>query len=176
VALENTAQAVVGASADGNRRLLFDAVQPEPGQSLEALLTSTWSDPVETGSLRATTVNGLPAAIATSRGRDWSFRLAAIRVGNTTFRLIIAFRALGPEAERAFEGALASVRALSLEEASAVRPLRVRLVTAADGDTAEMLAARMPYDERAVQRFLVLNGLNRAGPLTPGERYKIVAD
>ncbi len=176
VALENTAQAVVGASADGNRRLLFDAVQPEPGQSLEALLTSTWSDPVETGSLRATTVNGLPAAIATSRGRDWSFRLAAIRVGNTTFRLIIAFRTLGPEAERAFEGALASVRALSPEEASAVRPLRVRLVTAADGDTAEMLAARMPYDERAVQRFLVLNGLNRAGPLTPGERYKIVAD
>ncbi|KAA2235897.1 M48 family metalloprotease [Salinarimonas soli] len=176
VALENTAQAVVGASADGTRRLLFDAVQPEPGQSLEALLTSTWSDPVETGTLRSATINGLPAAVATSKGRDWSFRLAAIRVGNTTFRLIIAFRTLNPEADRAFEGALASVRALSPEEAAAVRPLKLRLVTAAEGDTAEALAARMADDDRAVDRFLVLNGLTRAGALTPGERYKIVGD
>jgi predicted Zn-dependent protease len=176
IALENTAQAVVGASADGNRRLLFDAVQPEPGQSLEALLTSTWSDPVETGSLQATTVNGLPAAVATSRGRDWSFRLAAIRVGATTYRLIIAFRSLNAEAERAFEGALGSVRALSPEEASAVRPLRLRVVTAAEGETAEALAARLPYAERNLERFLVLNGLSRGGPLNAGARYKIVGD
>lgn len=176
IALENTAQAVVGASADGNRRLLFDAVQPEPGQSLEQLLTSTWSDAVETGSLRSTTVNGLPAAVATSRGRDWSFRLAAIRVGNTTYRLIIAFRSLNPEAERAFEAALESVRALSPEEASSVRPLRVRVVTAGEGDTAETLAARMVYADRTVERFRVLNGLNPGAPVVPGERYKVVAD
>ncbi len=176
IALENTAQAVVGASADGNRRLLFDAVQPEPGQSLEQLLTSTWSDPVETGSLRSTTVNGLPAAVATSRGREWSFRLAAVRVGDTAYRLIIAFRSLNAEADRAFETALDSVRVLAPEEASGVRPLRVRLVEAAGGDTAATLAARMATGAGDVERFLVLNGLSRTGAITPGERYKVVAD
>ncbi len=176
IALENTAQAVVGASADGNRRLLFDAVQAEPGQSLEQLLTSTWSDAVETGSLRSVTVNGLPAAVATSQGRDWSFRLAAIRVGTTTYRLIIAFRSLTPEAESAFDAALETVRALSPEEAAAVRPLRVRVVTAEEGDTVETLARRMVAGDRPVERFLVLNGLSRGAAVRAGERYKLVAD
>ena len=39
--LENTSQAVLGSSADGSRRLLFDAAQTPEGQSLEEVLRST---------------------------------------------------------------------------------------------------------------------------------------
>jgi predicted Zn-dependent protease len=50
------------------------------------------------------------------------------------------------------------------------------VVAAGEGDTAETLAARMPGAERAVERFLALNGLDRAGAVKAGERYKIVVE
>ena len=49
--LENTSQAVLGASADGSRRLLFDAATTPDGQSLEEVLRTTWNDTIEPGSL-----------------------------------------------------------------------------------------------------------------------------
>ena len=58
--LENTSQAVLGSSADGERRLLFDAADTPNGQSLEDVLRSTWTDTIEPGSLTTGTVNGLP--------------------------------------------------------------------------------------------------------------------
>jgi predicted Zn-dependent protease len=54
--------------------------------------------------------------------------------------------------------------------------LRVQLVTAGPGDTAESLAARMVVANRPVERFLVLNGLERGAALKPGARYKIIAE
>ena len=47
--LENTSQAVLGASGDGERRLLFDAADTPDGQSLEDVLRSTWTDTIEPG-------------------------------------------------------------------------------------------------------------------------------
>jgi hypothetical protein len=37
------------------------------------------------------------------------------------------------------------------------------------------MAQRMSPEERAVGQFLVLNGLDREGPLVAGQRYKIIA-
>ncbi|HEY8566700.1 MAG TPA: M48 family metalloprotease [Beijerinckiaceae bacterium] len=175
LALENTARAVVGASREGDRRLLFDAIEAPEGQSLEALLRSTWSDTIETGSVETTTVNGNPAALATSRGKDWAFRLAAIRVGATTYRLIYATRTLSSESDRAFRAALDSVRTVSAEEASSLQPLRLQVMAAGEGDTVASLAQRMPVD-RPQETFLLLNGLDKAGPLKAGERYKVVVE
>jgi predicted Zn-dependent protease len=57
-----------------------------------------------------------------------------------------------------------------------VRPLRLQLVTAGQDDTVESLAGRMLVANRAVERFLVLNGLERGARAKPGERYKIIAE
>jgi predicted Zn-dependent protease len=175
-ALENTSRAVLGATADGNRRFLFDALDATDGQSLEAVLKSSWNDAIATGSVENLTVNGAPAALAASQGKEWSFRMAAIRVGSTTFRLVLAGRANDGALDRLFRASLQSVRQLEGEEARAIRPLRVQLVTAAPGDTVEGLAARMVVPNRAVERFLVLNGIERGAALRPGEAYKIVAE
>ena len=88
------------------RRLLFDAIEATEGQTLETVLQSAWNDSVETGSVQALTVNGLPAAVATARGKEWIFRLAAIRVGSTTYRLVLASRGQPEALERAFRASL----------------------------------------------------------------------
>jgi predicted Zn-dependent protease len=173
--LENTSQAVLGSSADGERRLLFDAADTPDGQSLEDVLRSTWTDTIEPGSLTTGTVNGLPLVTALSNGKEWTFRLSAIRIGNTTYRLIMATRGNRGELEGIFQQTLNSVRQVQPEEAKRIRPLKLQVVAAQRGDTAQTLAARMPVD-RALERFLLLNGLDRNGPLTPGERYKIVVE
>ena len=120
-------------------------------------------------------MNGLPAATATAKGREWTFRLGAVRSEGTVYRLLYASRSTGPESERVFRETLGSIRRLSHDELRAVKPWRVALVTARDGDTAERLSARMASDQ-ALERFLVLNGLERGAPLRPGQRYKIVAE
>ncbi|MFL5054641.1 MAG: M48 family metalloprotease [Microvirga sp.] len=176
VGLENTSKAVLGASPDGSRRLLFDAIEAAEGQTLETVLQSAWNDSVETGSVQALTVNGLPAAVATARGKEWLFRLAAIRVGATTYRLVLASRGQPEALERAFRASLDSIRPLTAEETRGVRPLRLQLVTAGQDDTVESLASRMLVANRAVERFLVLNGLERGARPKPGERYKIIAE
>ena len=173
--LENTSQAVLGSSADGERRLLFDAADTPDGQSLEDVLRSTWTDTIEPGSLTTGTVNGLPLVTALSNGKEWTFRLSAIRIGNTTYRLIMATKGNRGDLEGIFQQTLNSVRQVQPEEARRIRPLKLHVVTAQRGDTAQALAARMPVD-RALERFLLLNGLDRNGPLAPGERYKVVVE
>ncbi|WP_404287970.1 hypothetical protein ACD578_20330 [Microvirga sp. RSM25] len=61
------------------------------------------------------------------------------------------------------------------DEARRIRPLKLQIVTAQRGDTAQTLAARMPID-RALEKFLLLNGLDRNAALKVGERYKIVVE
>ncbi|MCB5174431.1 M48 family metalloprotease [Microvirga lenta] len=173
--LENTSEAVLGASPDGGRRLLFDAADTPSGQSLEEVLRSTWSDTIEPGSLETTTINGLPVATATSNGKEWSFRLSAIRIGNTTYRLIMAVRDGAGDLESMFQRTLNTVRQVKPDEARQIRPLKLQVVTAQEGDTAQRLAERMPVD-RALERFLLLNGLERNAPLRVGERYKVVVE
>jgi predicted Zn-dependent protease len=173
--LENTSRAVLGSTPDGSRRLLFDAVEGE-GRDPAEVLRTTWTEGLESGSLETATVNGLPVATATSKGEEWSFRLAAIRVGATTFRLILAGRSLGPDFERTFRTMLGSVRQVTPEEARNVQPLRIRAVPAQGGDTPESFAARMLVPDRQVERFLVLNGLERGARLDPGTLYKVVSE
>jgi predicted Zn-dependent protease len=175
MSLENTAEAVLGSSRDGSRRLLFDAATTPSGQSLEEVLRTTWNDTIEPGSLEASTVNGLPVATAQSRGKEWWFRLSAIRIGGTTFRLIVATRAGSGDLEGMFRRTLESVRRVTPAEARSLTPLRLRIVAAQAGDTAEDFAARMAVD-RGFERFLLLNGLDRGGPLVAGERYKLVVE
>lgn len=173
--LENTSQAVLGASADGSRRLLFDAADTPAGQSLEEVLRSTWNDTIEPGSLSTSTINGLPVATAVSIGKEWSFRLSAIRIGNTTYRLILAARSGTGNLESLFQKTLESVRQVRPDEARMIRPLRLKIIIAQPGDTIQGLADRMPID-RPLDRFLLLNGLERNDALKIGERYKIAVE
>lgn len=173
--MEVGAQAVIGVMPGGTQALRFDRLENAAG-SPEAAIATGWIEGVSVGPIESQTISGLRVASATGRGQDWGFRFVAFEAGGQTFRLIFAARENFEQADRSFRATMQSVRALSPEDVARIRPLVLRTVAASPGDTAESLATRMVGVDRAVERFLILNGLERGQALTPGDRYKIVTE
>ena len=59
---------------------------------------------------------------------------------------------------------------------SGAKPLRLKVVSVAPGDTAERLASHMATADRPLERFLVINGLEPGEPLKAGDKVKIVVE
>lgn len=171
--VDNTRSAVLGTTNEGSRRMLFDQVETKVGQSLEEVLKATWNDGIE--GLENRIVAGNPAVVALSRGKDWTFRLAAIRVGESTFRMIMAAKG-GTDPEAAFRRWIESLSTVTTVETQSLRPLHILVVVAGAADTPESLSRRMAVPDRALDRFLVLNGLERGAGLRPGQGYKVVVE
>jgi predicted Zn-dependent protease len=175
-ALDNTAQAVLGVREGGGQALRLDVVRVPSEQTLTDYLNSGWIENIDAKSVEEIGINGFPAATATAKGDQWGFRLFAVRFGSDVYRFIFAAKKMTPELDRAFRDSVGSFRRMSLAESKAATPLRLRIVTVADGDTVERLAARMATTDRAVERFRVLNGLSASDRVRPGDRVKIVTE
>jgi len=174
--LDNTAQAVLGLKNGGGEALRLDVVSVPAEQSLTDYLKSGWMENVSSASVQDITVNGFPAATATASGDQWSFRLYALRFGSDVYRFIFATKNKSAQADRSFHDAVMSFRRMSLKEASEIRPLRVKVVTVAAGDTPEKLAREMAVPDRPLEVFRVINGLSASDRLTPGEPVKVVVE
>jgi len=175
-ALENTPQAVLGANTSGREALRLDTARVSALQSLEGYIASGWIDGVDKESVESLAINGFPAATAIARGSQWSFRLYAIRFGTDVYRLVFAARDLSPVMDQKFRTSATTFRRVPIDEAKEAHPLRIRVVQVARGETVDKLARRMAVTDRAVERFLVLNGLQRNAALKPGDYVKIVVD
>ena len=173
--LEAARDMVIGIGAGGAQALRFDSVTLKPDQTLQSYVAAGWIDGVETTAVEPLDVAGQPGVIALGRGTDWTFRLAAVQAENRVYRFILAAKG-GGDPERPMRALLSSFRVLGAGEAQTARPLTIRVVPAAGGDTPATMAARMPEQERAQELFMVLNGLERGGALAPGQRYKIVTE
>jgi predicted Zn-dependent protease len=130
---------------------------------------------METSDVRSTTIGGNEAAVARGKGANWDFRLAAIKIENRIYRFIVAQSGEG-ELDRSFQTLIDSFQKLAADEIRRTVLMRVRTVTAAPGITSDELAQRMTLTERAMDQFLVINGLDRQAALQSGARYKIIAD
>jgi predicted Zn-dependent protease len=172
--LENTRSAVLGTTPDGNRRLLFDQIEAKDGQGLDAILKATWNDSLDPAGSETGEVNGHPAAFALSRGKDWTFRLAAIRLGESTYRMIMAAKG-SADPNAAFRHWTETLVEVPPEAVAALKPTRLQIVPAT-GTSPEDLVRRMVVPDRPLDRFLVLNGLERGAQLVPGRSYKIVTE
>ena len=174
--LDNSAQAVLGLADGGNQALRLDTVSPPSGSSLESYLSSGWIQGLQTSTIQSLTINGLPAATALAKSDDWTFRLAAIQLDDSVYRLIFAAHSFTPAEDRKFQDSIATFRRLSPQEAAQVRPLRIQIERAQPGDTVQTFAAKMNMGERPLETFLLLNGLQPADSLRVGEAYKIVTN
>ena len=174
-ALENQSAALIGVGDGGAQALRLDSIALSNRPRWRATLASGWIDGVKTGSIEALAGGDLAKATAVAQGEQWSFRLGAVRLDGRVFRLIFAAHSLTPAVDARFRAAIELFHRLSPEEAAEARPLRLQIVEARAGDTAETLARGMPLEERALGQFLVLNGFERAEPLIAGQRYKVVA-
>ena len=174
--LENTAQAVLGVKASGGQALRLDIVRVPAEQTLPAYLASGWLENIDPKAVEETSINGFPAATTTAQGDQWSFRIYAVRFGSEVYRFIFAAKQRPPEVDRAFRESVASFRRMSLAEIDAARPLKLKVVTVGSGDTVETVARRMAVSDRALERFLVLNGLQPRQALKQGDQVKVVVE
>jgi predicted Zn-dependent protease len=174
-ALENQIAALIGVGEGGAQALRLDSIPLSDATTLESALASGWIDGVKTNSIETISGGDLPMATAVAQGEQWSFRLGAVRLGGRVYRLIFAAHSLTPAVDARFRASIRSYHRLTPEEAAEARELHLQILTAQSGDTAETMARRMPFEDRSLDQFLVLNGFEHAEPLTPGQQYKIVA-
>ncbi|MEQ7874843.1 M48 family metalloprotease [Sphingomonas sp. ASV193] len=132
---------------------------------------------VRLGPIQRTTVNGIAAAFALGRAATsegtmdigvFVFPFDATHAYHFT-TITRAGQGFGP-----FVSMLGSLRRLSAQEAAAIRPRVIEVVTVGRGDTVASLAERMAYRDYRVERFLSLNGLSAGQPLPPGRKVKLV--
>jgi predicted Zn-dependent protease len=174
-ALENTAQAVFGVKDGGAQALRLDIVRVPNDQTLAQYLVSGWIENIDENSVEELVVGGFPAATATAKGDQWTFRLYAVRFGSDVYRFIFAAKHRTEAVDRTFRDAVMSFRRMSVAERDAAKPLRIKVVTAGAGDTVEKLARRMAV-EKGAEHLRVLNGLGPNDKLKPGDRVKIVVE
>jgi predicted Zn-dependent protease len=174
--LDNTAQAVLGVKRGGGQALRLDVVRVPAEQTLAAYLTSGWIENIDPATVEDVTINGFASATAAAKGDEWDFRLYAIRFGSDVYRFIFAAKHRTPETDREYRESVGTFRRMSLAEIEQAKPLHLKVVTVAPGDTVEKLAGRMTVTDRAADRFRVLNGLEAGERLRPGSEVKVVVE
>jgi predicted Zn-dependent protease len=180
--LINTPSAVIGQSRDGLMK--FDGARAPPNRSMTDYVAGDWAHELGSGGLRnvdAFEVSGMPAAnaLATGQlddGRPVTVALAAIRAdGERVYRfMFVGPGGLSAAQARAYEATIGSFRRLDAQEAAAIRPRRIEVVTVAPGEGIGELARRMAVAALPREQFEVLNGLEPGQPLAPGEEVKLI--
>ena len=126
---------------------------------------------------RSTTINGIPAAYSSARVATQQGQLDLTVVAyqwdsNTAYHFAMitpAGSGIGP-----FASMVESFGRLTAQEAAAIRPRVIDVVTVGRGDTVQSLAARMAYTDYREERFRVLNAIGAGRALTPGQKVKLV--
>ena len=111
--LDNTAQAVFGVRDGGTQALRLDVVHAPDTQALSEYLDSGWIENIDRDSISESTVNGLPAATATARNNDWTFRLYVVRFESDVYRFIFASKNTSEASERAFRDSIGTFRQIT---------------------------------------------------------------
>jgi predicted Zn-dependent protease len=126
---------------------------------------------------RHSVINGMPAAISTVHVTTDSGAIdASVAAYQWDSRRIYYFVMLTPGGSGigAFTPMVSSLRRITPQEAAAIRPRVIHVVTVKAGDSVQSLARRMAYRDYQLDRFLTINGLTAGSRLTPGQRVKLV--
>jgi predicted Zn-dependent protease len=170
--IDNTAAAVL-ATGPGDAAIRFDGAKLSPATSITDYLASGWVGGLDPASIRPLTLNGLEAATGKAMAKNWRFDVTVIRVGDGVYRILTASPgATDPEPIAAI--VRNSFRALSAAERAAIKPLRIKIITAKGGETPASFATRMKDVDRAQELFRLLNGLGAAGAISSGDKVKVV--
>ncbi len=124
-----------------------------------------------------TTINGMPAAFATTRAQTNSGVVDVSVVAyqwdrDTVYHFVMLTR--GGAGVAPFAQMINSLRRITPAEASAIQPRIVDIVSVSGSDTVQSMASRMAYRDFKLERFLSLNGLAANSRLVPGQKVKLV--
>lgn len=162
--------------------VLFDMGQAKRTRDAASYIRSEWlANASSLRNLESISINGQNAATATSRGtmnnQAVDVRVVAIQGdGNGMFRLTF----LTPSGQAShwaedFQRTTYSFRRISAAEAGKVHGLRLLVVKAKSGDSADRLAGTMPFGKHNGEAFRVLNDLQPGQEVTPGQYLKVIA-
>ena len=149
-------------------------------RSLTAYLTRAWGSKLTLKDVEKINVNGLDAATAearmSSRAGAQDIRLLVIRGGaGKIFRFaFISHPDMTAGLWVEFQRTTFSFRHISEEEVALIKPLKIKVASVRAGDTAESLAAGMPFEKFRLRWFEVINRLRLEAGLTPGTAVKTV--
>ena len=124
-----------------------------------------------------TMINGIPAAFTTTRVNSSSglvdVSVVAYQFDAQHFYYFVTLTP-GGYGLSTFSSMINSLRRITPQEAAAIRPRIIHVVTVAPGETVQSLANRMAYRDFRLERFLTLNGLDANSRLVPGQKVKLV--
>ncbi|MBB2973470.1 putative Zn-dependent protease [Mesorhizobium sp. RMAD-H1] len=173
--IDNSANAVM-ATGPNEVAIRFDGAQLAQGSSLTDYIKSGWVSGLDESTVRATTLNGMPAATARASADRWQFDIVVVSAGEKVYRFLTA----APKGSAALlptsQAVTRSFRILSPAEQATIKPLRIRVVTVKPGETIGTLAARMQGTDRKLDLFRLLNAIPPGGTISVGGRVKIISE
>jgi predicted Zn-dependent protease len=126
---------------------------------------------------RRTVINGIPVALTVARAQTSSgpmdLGVVAYQWAPGTVYHFLTLTSAGSSIAP-FASMVNSLRKITPQEAAAIRPRVIHVVTVKPGDTVQSLSSRMAYPTFKEERFLTLNGIAPGAPLAPGRRVKLV--
>jgi predicted Zn-dependent protease len=160
--------------------IIFDGARPRGNGTMAGYVAREWAPRANIQGLENLTINGMEAATgetqAQANGQVVNVRMLAIRYDTSQIYrfMFVTPRSQAHLYDEDFKRTTYSFRRLSAEEAAKVKPLRLIVVKAHDGDTPERLGATMPFNEFNADWFKLLNDID-GQPLKPGQTIKVVA-
>jgi predicted Zn-dependent protease len=173
--IDNKVEAVL-ATGPGETAIRFDGVAAGDNNSLPNYLTSGWVAGLQPETVREITVNGLPAATARASAERWDFDVTVIRVNDQIFRFLTAVPKGNGTLDSTAQLLRSTFRRMTPAEISALKPLRVRVLTVGPEDTIASLSGRMMGTDRKLDLFKLINALPVGATLSPGQKVKIIAE
>jgi predicted Zn-dependent protease len=174
---------VVAKEPGTNTVMLMQLVQRPVGRTIEEIaLRSMEGAGFRIASGGQTKLNSLDAFVGTYQGSMQGFGRASVRAAHIALNRSVFFLAgiaaqqAYDRVEPAFVKAINSFRPLTRSEAEAIRPNRVALYTAREGDTWQAIAERQSHGLIKASTLAIMNGHDVADQPRAGERLKIVVE
>ena len=172
---------VVAKEPGADALMLLQLVQQAAGRSLqEVALRSMDSAGFRAASGGRTTINGLEAFVGTYQGSLQDLGRVTVRAAHIALdREVLFVAGIAPQptydrSEPAFVKSINSFRPLSRTEAESVRPNRIDLYTAREGDTWQSIAQRAGNGVVSAATLAIMNEHAVDEQPKPGTRLKIV--
>lgn len=128
------------------------------------------------GTIERTTVNGLPAYYAMARVESGNgpvdVTVFAYEFSKSSAYHFVTIAPAGRAG--VFTPMYQSLVRLSAQEAAAIKPRKVDVITVRSGDTISSLSSGMAYRDYKQDRFLVLNRLRATDNLQAGQKVKVI--
>lgn len=177
--MSNGTQAVTISGAGGQAQFLGGAYNGDMNSYIGSVFKAAGgqNNTLDYGNVQRTNVNGINSYSASANANGQSGPVT-VSVFAYEFSPTSAFHFVaitpGGGSGGAFTTLFNSMRRLNAQEAAAIKPRRITIVTVRSKDTVESLSARMAFKDYRVERFQTLNGLINGATLSPGRRVKIV--